>query len=171
MKLNRVRTVVTILGIILSTAMFTAVTTSVSSYMNYFSNYIEYRSGSWSYSLYNLQQKELKEYVSDEKVDSYAFLQNQGFAIAKGCTNPNKPYFCIEGLGGTDPGLLPIHLTEGRMPKDSTELVIAAHAQSNGEIDIEVGQTITLEVGKRMSDGMQLYNHTGFLGNGTTNPS
>ena len=35
LKKNKVRTIVTIIGIILSTAMFTAVTTSISSIRNY----------------------------------------------------------------------------------------------------------------------------------------
>ena len=164
MKQNRVRTVVTILGILLSAAMFTAVTTSVSSYLNYFGDYMEYRNGSWSYVLYRMQEDEAAACISDAGVESYAALRQLGFANAEGCANPDKPYFCVEGLEGNT-GLLPIHLTEGRMPQNDSELVIASHAISNGEMDIEIGQTLVLQVGKRMSGGMELDNHVGFLGN------
>ena len=47
LKKNRTRTIVTIIGIMLSTALICAVTTSVSSVIQFGRNYFAYESGSW----------------------------------------------------------------------------------------------------------------------------
>ena len=47
LRKNKVRTIVTIIGIILSAAMFTAVTTAVSSGMQYLQDVEIYQNGSW----------------------------------------------------------------------------------------------------------------------------
>ena len=47
LKLNRTRTIVTIIGIILSTAMLTAVTTTVSSVQQFLLEVMEKQNGCW----------------------------------------------------------------------------------------------------------------------------
>ena len=47
LKKNRVRTIVTIVGIILSAAMICAVTTFASSFYNYIGEYYKYTYGDW----------------------------------------------------------------------------------------------------------------------------
>ena len=44
---------------------------------------------------------------------------------------------------------MPIHLTEGRLPQNSNEIVVSDHLYSNGGVKLEIGQKITLKVGKR----------------------
>ena len=60
LKENRTRTLVTIVGIVLSAAMFTAVTTSISSLRNYLVNSTIYTEGNWYGAAYGLSaaQKE-----------------------------------------------------------------------------------------------------------------
>jgi putative ABC transport system permease protein len=47
LKKNRVRTIVTIIGIMLSTALICAVTTSIASVRQYAINYYEFTEGKW----------------------------------------------------------------------------------------------------------------------------
>lgn len=49
LRKNKVRTIVTVIGIILSAAMLTAVTTAVSSGLQYLTDVESYQSGSWAW--------------------------------------------------------------------------------------------------------------------------
>lgn len=57
MKKNRIRTIVTIIGIILSAAMFTAVTTFCSSMYGYMREYFAYDKGDYHVSFAAVQAK------------------------------------------------------------------------------------------------------------------
>ena len=54
MKKNRTRTIVTIVGIILSVSMVTAVTTIVTSLQNYLLESAVYKNGDWHVELKNI---------------------------------------------------------------------------------------------------------------------
>ncbi|MBQ8575430.1 MAG: FtsX-like permease family protein, partial [Clostridia bacterium] len=45
--------------------------------------------------------------------------------------------------------IMPIHLTEGRLPQNSNEIVVSDHLYTNGSVQLKLGQEITLEVGQR----------------------
>ena len=47
---------------------------------------------------------------------------------------------------------LSIKLVEGRMPENENEILIPTHLKTNGRIDYQIGDTITLEVGKRVDN-------------------
>lgn len=49
-----------------------------------------------------------------------------------------------------------IELTDGELPKNNNEIIIPRHLRNNGKVDLKVGDTITLEVGSRMSEGYAL---------------
>ena len=49
-----------------------------------------------------------------------------------------------------------LKLVEGRFPTNSDEIVIPRHLKTNGRVELKVGQTITLDVGTRVSDGEKL---------------
>lgn len=56
LKMNKVRTLITIIGIILSVAMLTAVTTFISSIQQFAINYTIYQDGSWHGAIYQLEE-------------------------------------------------------------------------------------------------------------------
>ena len=45
--------------------------------------------------------------------------------------------------------VMPIHLIEGRLPQNSSEIVVSDHLYSNGGVHLKLGQKITLAVGQR----------------------
>lgn len=161
MMKNRTRTLVTIIGIILSAAMFTAVTTTVSSYLSYFRGYIEYNYGNWEAAFYGVTGEQLEELCSDPQVGQVNYLQQIGFAEIES-KNENKPYLCVAAVGEKDYELLPIHLTEGRMPENAEEILLPKHLESNGGFSCDLGDTLKLSVGTRVSEGMVLDNHTAY---------
>ena len=54
---NKVRTFVTILGIILATAMFVSITSIITSLQNYMLDIVVEQSGEWQGQIYNIDKK------------------------------------------------------------------------------------------------------------------
>lgn len=162
MMKNRTRTMVTIIGIILSAAMFTAVTTTVSSYLNYYRGYIDYHYGSWGAAFYGVTGEQLKELESDPQVGRINALQQLGFAEI-GSENKDKPYLCVAAVEKDACELLPIRLSAGRMPDDDGEILLPDHLKSNGGVSHKLGDVLQLSVGTRVSGEEVLDNHIGYL--------
>lgn len=79
---NKVRTFVTILGIILATAMFVSITSIITSLQNYMLDIVVEQSGEWQGQIYNIDKKS-KEEICDKAADisekSYVEIyENQG---------------------------------------------------------------------------------------------
>lgn len=149
LKKNKVRTAVTIIGILLSTAMFTAVTSIIVSMQQYMVDMeIDY-SGAWHGRINNLSKENALIFQKNDNITSSTLIQNIGYAKLEGGINENKPYLCIESISSNFTNLSPIKLTEGRMPKNSNELVISEHLSDNGNITYKIGDTLTINVGKR----------------------
>lgn len=156
LKQNRTRTLVTIIGIILSTAMLCAVTTFTSSFQQYLLEDSVYSSGSWHVGQKDTTYSAYQELSQADGVAEAVYLQHLGYAQADGSFNEYKPYFYLLGLSDTGADLLPIHLTQGRMPTAPNEIVLPQHFLDNSTQRYQVGDTLTLELGKRMSEGFAL---------------
>lgn len=161
LRKNRTRTLVTIIGIILSTAMFVAVTACVSSLQRFMLEYTVYTDGSWHGAAQHMTREETEGFLSLPEIDSHVTLRSLGFAPMEGSQNEYKPYLFLCGVDDTVTDLLPIHILEGRMPENDRELLLPDHLATNGLVKYELGDTLTLEVGKRVdSSGYELDNHT-----------
>ncbi len=163
LKENRTRTLVTIIGIILSAAMFTAVTVSISSLRHYLVSYTIYNQGSWYGAAYDLTQEEADTISTDSEVSTAIRMNRIGYAALLDSLNESKPYLCVYGITEDFTELMPVHLTEGRMPQNSSEILLPNHLSTNGGITYQLDDTISLELGTRVdSNGYILNNHTGY---------
>lgn len=161
---NRTRTLVTIIGIILSTAMFTAVTTCVSSLQNFMLEYTTYNHGSWHGAAQHMSRKDAAGFLAQDEIDDYVLLRSMGFANLTDSANYYKPYLYICGVDDSLTGLLPVHLQEGRMPQNDSELLLPEHLATNGLVKYSLGDVLTLDVGRRTdNDGYEYDNHTPLL--------
>ena len=156
LKQNRTRTIVTIIGIILSTAMLCAVTTFTTSFQQYLLDDSVYSSGSWHVGQKDTTYSTYQELSQADGVAEAVYLQHLGYAQAEGSLNEYKPYFYVLGLSDTGADLLPIHLTQGRMPTSPDEIVLPQHFFDNSTQHYQVGDTLTLDLGQRMSEGFAL---------------
>lgn len=164
LKENRTRTLVTIIGILLSAAMFTAVTVSISSLHQFLISHTVYTNGSWHDTVYDLTAKQTSEITNDERVSDSTLMNRLGFATLEDSQNPDKPYLCVYGVTDNFTELLPVHITSGRMPKNSNEILLPDHLQTNGSVFYSLNDTISLALGKRVdSTGYELDNHTPYL--------
>ena len=157
LKKNRTRTVVTIIGIMLSAAMICASTTFVSSMQNFVLRCEIYSSGDWHGAVYDAAYKDYEDIRDSGKVSSAAYAQVLGYAKIDSA-NERKPYLYVLG-GDVASGYfetMPVHLILGTLPKDSTEIILPEHLTSNGKVNYTLGDTVTLDVGDRVLDGRRL---------------
>lgn len=150
---NKLRTLVTIIGIILSTAMFTGVTSIVTSLQQYLINLEINDNGRWEGRINTVSTDEAKAILKDKSIQSGISLDNIGYSILTGGANESKPYVCVESIPANTQKLISIKLTEGRMPANDGELVISSHIQTDGNVTYNVGDIITLNVGTRTVNG------------------
>lgn len=149
LKLNRKRTIVTIVGIILATALLSALVTLVSSFQYSMIEYQKQKGGDFHVKFSNVKMSELLEFKNNRNIESTFETMGMGFAKLNGCKNEDKPYAYVMATdeAGFERGCF--KLIEGRMAKNEDEIVIPRHLKTNGRIDIKVGDEITLDVGKR----------------------
>lgn len=157
LKLNKKRTIVTIIGIILSTALICAVAGMITSVQKTLINYAKSHSGNYHVCFKNIPNDELKYIKENKNVQNYFLSKNVGYGKLEKVENEYKPYIFVmeydkKGLeqGG-------VTLLEGRMPENSNEIVIPEHLIKSGRINYTIGEKITLNLGKRQTkDGLEL---------------
>lgn len=172
LKKNKVRTIVTIIGILLSTAMFTAVTTSISSLKNYMLKVTIAEEGEWEGSLYGLEEDAYNEVLNAEEIDRAVGIYEIGYmSIADSLKNGNEslewentanPYlqFCkLSGDLEAAQALGNFTLIEGRMPENEDEILLSKEFVNYGKQKLKIGDTITGSIGYREFDGEILTGH------------
>lgn len=157
LKKNRTRTIVTIIGIMLSAAMICASTTLVSSMQKFVLRCAIHIDGDWYGAVYDAAYKDYEDIRDSDRVSSAAYAQVLGYAKIDSA-NERKPYLYVLG-GDVASGYfktMPVHLILGTLPKDSTEIILPEHLTSNGKVNYKLGDTVTLDVGDRTLDGRRL---------------
>lgn len=155
LRKNRTRTVVTVIGILLSAAMFTAVITSVSSLVQYMQDCAIYTRGNWHGGFLDVPADRRKQLEKETAVDSTAWAQNIGYAKLD-TESEVKPYLFLMGMDPLFQQRMPVHLIDGRMPENSDEILLPDHLNIMTRVNYALGDTLTLELGDRIWNGAQL---------------
>ena len=155
LKLNKKRTIVTIIGIILSVALITALSTLISSFRESLHEFYIKQRGNYHYAFYDISDDDLKIIKKNNKVESYYLTKGIGYAKIDS-KNESKPYVYVLGVNNDDFNSLSINLIKGRLPKNSNEILIPKHLSSNGSVYYNIGDEISLDIGDRYSDGYLL---------------
>lgn len=168
LKLNKKRTIVTIIGIMLSTALICGVAGLVSSFKASLINWIKVQDGNYHVAFHDIPAEKLKYVSENQKVKDYYLVGDVGWANLEDSTNDYKPYVHILEYDNKALNNLGVNLTEGRLPENSNEIVISEHIITNGRVVLKVGDEITLDVGKRVSSDGEELNENNPLLNGNT---
>ena len=156
LKLNKKRTIVTIIGIILSVALICAVASMVSSFRESLIRFEINRDGNFHYEFSNVDSKTLKEIKNNRNFEKIYISKNIGYLKLDNSKNEDKPYAYLIAMNKITMSNVSLNLIEGRFPSNDKEIVIPRHLKTNGRIDYKVGDTITLYLGDRVSDGYNL---------------
>lgn len=146
LKLNKKRTIVTIIGIILSTALMVGIGLLTSSVREVAIKEISNYSGN-----YNMSIKNVDNNLSINHAKEIYYTSEIGFSKIDS-DNTYKPYLCIYNVSNNF--LDELKLNEGRYPENENEIVISDHISSNGGVNYNIGDTITLDYGTRSSNSL-----------------
>ena len=155
LKLNKKRTIITIVGIILSVALITALSTLISSFKESLYRFYIQERGYFHYVFYDVDDDNLENIKKNKKIESYSAIEDLGYAKINS-KNEFKPYVHIIGMDKNDYNTLAIKLLSGRMPENDNEILISKHLKTNEEINYKIGDEIEFDIGKRVSDGYTL---------------
>lgn len=157
LKLNKRRTIVTIIGIILATALLTAVATMAVSLKESVTLRSKKVDGDFHLLLYDMTDKQKESVINNRQVESYYETHEVGYGVLDGCVNDSKPYVYIEALDSDTFEKAEINVTSGRLPEDDSEIVISSHIKTNGGVKYNLGDKITFDIGDRTYNGKKLY--------------
>ena len=156
LKLNKKRTIVTIIGIMLSVSLITAVATMYNSAIKSLINFEIREKGDFHVAYYDVPKEEIDTFKNNRSIDTLNLVENIGYAKIDS-KNEYKPYAYIKAFTKSSLNNLSIKLVEGRLPENSNEILIPTHLKTNGRITLNVGDVITLDVGTRVdNEGYEL---------------
>lgn len=168
LKKNKTRTLVTIIGIILSVAMFTATSEALASAQNYLLSYTEKTEGSFHAKYTTLDIDQYTSLKNNHQVKEIGSFQEIGFAKLGPKENgsyENYEYLRVGGIDEPYPELTALELAGGRLAQNENEIVVSLDYfteyypdQSPEDFDYSKNAMLTLKLGQRLSsEGKRLY--------------
>ena len=154
--MNKKRTIVTIIGITLSTALMVGIGLLVSTFLHAMIDDVVKSSGSYHAYYDGITKEEVEQvgrHIDVSASYSYGVI---GFANISS-TNTYKPYLYV--VSADDTYFAHEDLLEGRYPTNDNEIVIPNHLLTNGEVELSIGDEITLQIGPRVSGGEEIYSN------------
>lgn len=145
---NKSRTIVTIIGILLSTAMVTAVIQAANSGLEYLKRVEIDENGAYHALFRNIDVPEIDTLLQTGLAEDMTAWQEVGWAMI-GSTNEDKPFLLIEAVPDDLEDFVAVHLLSGRLPENDSEIVLPKHLSYNGGVAFEIGDVLTIEVGTR----------------------
>lgn len=152
MKQNKRRTLVTIIGVIISVAMLTAVSTLSISFMALFQKQTIANEGEWHVLYKDVNKEQLEAISKDPNTKSIVISKDYGYAKLEGSQNTNKPFLFIRAYNAYGFEHIPVELRAGRLPIAANEVVLSEQIASNAKVEYKLGQTLTLNIGQRVSE-------------------
>ena len=152
LKLNKKRSIVIIIGIILSTALICGVAGLITSFQKTFVETAKNTQGNYHTIFYNVPKDELKYIEENRGVENYYLSEELGYSyLPKGKTSTSteeEPLVNVISMDDKFLNNMAINIQEGRLPEDDNELVISTRINERFKTNYKVGDTITLNVGE-----------------------
>lgn len=148
LRLNKKRTIVTIIGIILSTALMVGIGLLFSSFQDLMIRDTIGYSGKYEAKYNDVDLIKLNDIKN--KNFTYFYEKPIGFSKIES-SNEYKPYMYITSVNREY--FDELKLIKGDIPKNENEIVISNHVITNGGLDYKVGDIVTFTYGSRNIDG------------------
>lgn len=157
LRLNKKRTITTIIGIMLSTALICGVAGLVSSFQNTLISWAKEEIGDFHVEFENIEKDKLKYITENQEVEEFYTTSELGWAKLEGSKNDYKPYVHVLEYDEKALEKYDVNLIKGRLPKKPSELVISEHILTNARVELNLGDKLALNLGERVSqDGKTL---------------
>ena len=152
LKLNKKRTITTIIGIMLSTALICATFGLGTSFQQSLLQDAIKSSGDYHATFYNIPKEEQKYITENRQIDSYYITQDLGYAeIEKKLPDSYNRYWLIKQYDEKALTNNGIQLVEGRLPENENEILIQDRATDYSNQEYRIGDMMHLKIGERYS--------------------
>lgn len=148
LRLNKKRTIVTIIGIILSTALMVGIGLLFSSFQDLMIRDTIGYNGKYEANYSDVDLDKLNN-IKDKDF-TYFYEKPIGFSKTQS-SNEYKPYMYITSVNKEY--FNELKLVDGSFPKNENEVVISNHVITNGGLNYKVGDIVTFKYGKRNIEG------------------
>ena len=148
LRLNKKRTIVTIIGIILSTALMVGIGLLFSSFQDLMIRDTIGYNGKYEANYSDVDLDKLNNIKN--KNFTYFYEKPIGFSKIES-SNEYKPYMYITSVNKEY--FNELKLVDGSFPKNENEIVISNHVIANGGLNYKVGDIVTFTYGSRNIDG------------------
>jgi putative ABC transport system permease protein len=112
--------------------------------------------GNYHAIFYNVPKAKTKYIENNTYIKESMESTTLGYAYLQGSKNIYKPYLWVVAFDKQSFENTPLTLLTGRLPKNSDEIIISNHIESDGGVKYNIGDTITLEMGDRYSGDVKL---------------
>lgn len=149
LKLNKKRTIGTIIGIMLSTALICAVAGMITSLQKSMIATTTENTGYYHLKLSDVTNDDLLKFQNNRDVKFVSSLNDVGYSQLEGSTNSYRPYIHLYSLDKNSFNNMCLTLLEGRYPENNTEIAINEDMLKNSSKEYKIGDKITLNLGDR----------------------
>lgn len=149
LKLNKKRTISTIIGIVLSCSLICAVATIVTSFQTTLVQNSVNKTGYYHLKLSNITDENIKTLENNRDIKDIWTISQNGYGILENGQNEYKPYLKLYSMDKTSFENLKFKLQEGRFPKNENEIIISQHIIDNGKVNYKIGDKIKIAIGTR----------------------
>ena len=148
LKLNKKRTISTIIGIVLSVALICAVATlSTSVQATLVENAInEY--GYYHLKIEDVNQNDITSINNNRDVEEVFEIGKVGDGIINNIDNKDIVFYRIFSMNKENFDKLNLQLISGNFPKNENEIVINENIIKNANVDLKIGDTVSFDIGK-----------------------
>lgn len=148
LRLNRKRTAVTILGVLLSAALICGVFLLGASFQRLMIEHEVFMTGNWHARFHAVPYGKAHA-ITDNRAVQAAMLSKPLGAATYGSQNSARPYLYVTAHDARSFQCLPITLFAGRLPEKTDELLISGVVARDSGLDLEPGSTVQLAFGQR----------------------
>ena len=162
LKLNKKRSIGTIIGIMLSVALICAISNMVSSFRESLVQNAIKESGYYHIKIDDVTDEKLKKLKLNKDIENIEIEYKLGYSKISLPLEKEYPYIEVHSLEKNEFDKLSYQLIEGRLPNNSDEIVISKKIKLKG--NYQIGDTLDLNVGERVTDeGYVLNNENPYL--------
>ena len=149
LKLNKKRTIGTLVGIILSVALICAVAGMATSLRQSLIQIASSNTGYWHLKLSNINKEDIEKLKNNRDIKDLNIINDVGYAKLAKSANENRPYIHLYSLDEKSFNNMELELVEGTYPQNNNEIAISKSIIDDAQVDLKIGDTITFNIGDR----------------------
>ncbi len=150
---NKKRSIVTLIGVILSCALICGTVILGESIQDMLVQTAVINSGNYHVLFDEVQYRNADAVLNSKHVQQPAITQQVGYSKLADSVNTYKPFLYVNAYDSQAFETFNVKVVSGRLPKNSDEVIISQHIIDNAQVEMRVGDVLALNIGQRLLDG------------------